>query len=297
MTTTKDYYEILGVNKSASADEIKRAYRKQALQWHPDKNKSSEAEKRFKEINEAYEVLSDQEKRSAYDQFGHAAFAPGGGFGGQGPFGGTTKTYQQGPFTYTYTTYGEEGMPEGFGFDFGGFSDPFEIFEQFFGGASPFGARTREARIPRYGISLTFMEAAKGCEKEVQVPQVGRKKIKIPAGVDDGSRIRFSDFYLTIEVKPDKIFKREGWDVYVEKELSLTQAILGAVIWVPTIDGDLNLRIRPGTQSNTMVRLRGRGIPVPQSRQRGDEYVRLVVKIPDHLSRRQKELLEEFEEE
>lgn len=297
MTTTKDYYEILGVNKSASADEIKRAYRKQALQWHPDKNKSSEAEKRFKEINEAYEVLSDQEKRSAYDQFGHAAFAPGGGFGGQGPFGGTTKTYQQGPFTYTYTTYGEEGMPEGFGFDFGGFSDPFEIFEQFFGGASPFGARTREARIPRYGISLTFMEAAKGCEKEVQVPQVGRKKIKIPAGVDDGSRIRFSDFYLTVEVKPDKIFKREGWDVYVEKELSLTQAILGAVIWVPTIDGDLNLRIRPGTQSNTMVRLRGRGIPVPQSRQRGDEYVRLVVKIPDHLSRRQKELLEEFEEE
>jgi len=297
MTTTKDYYEILGVNKSASADEIKRAYRKQALQWHPDKNKSSEAEKRFKEINEAYEVLSDQEKRSAYDQFGHAAFAPGGGFGGQGPFGGTTKTYQQGPFTYTYTTYGEEGMPEGFGFDFGGFSDPFEIFEQFFGGASPFGARTREARIPRYGISLTFMEAAKGCEKEVQVPQVGRKKIKIPAGVDDGSRIRFSDFYLTVEVKPDKIFKREDWDVYVEKELSLTQAILGAVIWVPTIDGDLNLRIRPGTQSNTMVRLRGRGIPVPQSRQRGDEYVRLVVKIPDHLSRRQKELLEEFEEE
>jgi len=297
MTTTKDYYEILGVNKSASADEIKRAYRKQALQWHPDKNKSSEAEKRFKEINEAYEVLSDQEKRSAYDQFGHAAFAPGGGFGGQGPFGGTTKTYQQGPFTYTYTTYGEEGMPEGFGFDFGGFSDPFEIFEQFFGGASPFGARTREARIPRYGISLTFMEAAKGCEKEVQVPQVGRKKIKIPAGVDDGSRIRFSDFYLTIEVKPDKIFKREGWDVYVEKELSLTQAILGAVIWVPTIDGDLNLRIRPGTQSNTVVRLRGRGIPVPQSRQRGDEYVRLVVKIPDRLSRRQKELLEEFEEE
>ena len=297
MTTTKDYYEILGVNKSASADEIKRAYRKQALQWHPDKNKSSEAEKRFKEINEAYEVLSDQEKRSAYDQFGHAAFAPGGGFGGQGPFGGTTKTYQQGPFTYTYTTYGEEGMPEGFGFDFGGFSDPFEIFEQFFGGASPFGARTREARIPRYGISLTFMEAAKGCEKEVQVPQVGRKKIKIPAGVDDGSRIRFSDFYLTVEVKPDKIFKREDWDVYVEKELSLTQAILGAVIWVPTIDGDLNLRIRPGTQSNTVVRLRGRGIPVPQSRQRGDEYVRLVVKIPDRLSRRQKELLEEFEEE
>jgi DnaJ-class molecular chaperone len=187
-------------------------------------------------------------------------------------------------------------MPGGFGFDFGGFSDPFEIFEQFFGGASPFGGRAREARIPRYGLTLTFMEAAKGCEKEVQIPKIGRRKIKIPAGVDDGSRIRFSDFYLTIEIKPDKVFKRDGYDLYVEKEISLTQAILGSVVSVPTIDGDLNLRVRPGTQPNTMVRLRGRGVPVPNSRQRGDEYVRLIVKIPDRLSRRQKELLEEFEE-
>jgi len=301
MTTTKDYYELLGVAKNASVEEIKRAYRKLALQWHPDKNKSSEAESKFKEINEAYEVLSDQEKRSAYDQYGHAAFQPGGFGAGAGPFGGSTRTYQQGPFTYTYTTYGGgegggEGMPEGMGFDFGGFSDPFEIFAQFFGGGSPFGGRSREQRIPRYGISLTFMEAAKGAEKEVEIPGKGRKKIKIPAGVDDGSRIRFSDFYLTIEVKPDKIFKRENYDVYVEKELSLTEAILGAIISVPTIDGDLNLRVRPGTQANTTVRLRGRGITVPNSRQRGDEYVRLVVKIPDHLSRKQREILEEFDE-
>lgn len=294
MTTNKDYYELLGVSKSASVEEIKKAYRKLALQWHPDKNKSSEAEKRFKEINEAYEVLSDQEKRSAYDQFGHAAFQPGGFGAGAGPFGGQTRTYQQGPFTYTYTTYGGEGIPEGFGFDFGGFSDPFEIFEQFFGGASPF--RAREQRIPRYGITLTFMEAAKGCEKEVEIPKIGRRKIKIPAGVDDGSRIKFSDFYLTIEVKPNGIFRREGYDVYVEKEISLTQAALGAIISVPTINGDLNLRIRSGTQPNTMVRLRGRGIPVPNSRQRGDQYVRLKVMIPDRLSRRQRELLEEFEE-
>jgi len=300
MTTNKDYYELLGVSKNSSAEELKKAYRKQALQWHPDRNKSPEAEKRFKEVNEAYEVLSNQEKRAAYDQFGHAAFQPGGGFGaGAGPFGGQTRTYQQGPFNYTYTTYGggeNEGMPEGMGFDFGGFSDPFEIFAQFFGGASPFGGQARSQRIPRYGISLTFMEAAKGVEKEVQIPNVGRKKLKIPAGVDDGSRIKFSDFYLTIEVKSDKIFKRENYDVFIEKEISLTEAILGAIISVPTIDGDLNLRVRPGTQPNTMVRLRGRGIPVPQSRQKGDEYVRLVVKIPDHLSRRQKELLEEFEE-
>lgn len=300
MVTAKDYYEILGVNKSASAEELKKAYRKQALQWHPDRNKSTEAESRFKEVNEAYEVLSDKEKRAAYDQFGHAAFQPGGGFGaGAGPFGGQTRTYQQGPFNYTYTTYGggeEEGMPEGMGFDFGGFSDPFEIFAQFFGGGSPFGGQGRSQRIPRYGISLTFMEAAKGVEKEVEIPKVGRKKIKIPAGVDDGSRIKFSDFYLTIEVKPDKTFKREGYDVYIEKEISLTQAILGAVIAIPTIEGDLNLRVRPGTQPNTMVRLRGQGISVPNSRQKGDQYVRLIVKIPDRLSRRQREILEEFEE-
>lgn len=302
MTTNKDYYELLGVSKSASVEELEKAYRKQALQWHPDRNKSPEAEKRFKEINEAYEVLSDKEKRSAYDQFGHAAFQPGGGFGGgagAGPFGGQTRSYQQGPFSYTYTTYGggeNEGMPEGMGFDFGGFSDPFEIFAQFFGGASPFGGQARSQRIPRYGISLTFMEAAKGVEKEVEIPRIGRKKIKIPAGVDDGSRIKFSDFYLTIEVRPDRTFKRDGYDVYVGKEISLTEAILGAIISVPTIDGDLNLRVRPGTQPNTTVRLRGRGIPVPQSRQRGDQYVRLIVKIPDRLSRRQKELLEEFEE-
>jgi len=292
----RDYYEILGVSKNASIEEIKKAYRKLALEWHPDRNKSPEAEKRFKEINEAYEVLSDQEKRAAYDQFGHAAFQAGGFGAGAGPFGGFTRTYKQGPFTYTYTTYGGEGMPEGFGFDFGGFSDPFEIFEQFFGGASSFGTRTRERKIPRYGITLTFMEAAKGCEKEVNIPGIGRRKIKIPAGVDDGSRIKFSDFYLTVDVKPDKVFKRDGYDVYVDKEISLTQAILGAVVSVPTIDGDLNLRVRPGTQPNTMVRLRGRGILIPQSRQRGDQYVRLIVKIPERLTKRQKELLQEFEE-
>lgn len=297
MTTNKDYYELLGVSKGASGEEIKKAYRRQALQWHPDKNKSLEAESKFKEINEAYEVLSDKEKRGAYDQFGHAAFQPGGGFGaGAGPFGGQTRNYQQGPFNYTYTTYGGEGMPEGMGFDFGGFSDPFEIFAQFFGGSSPFGGQTKSRQIPRYGISLTFMEAAKGCEKEVEIPKIGRKRIKIPAGVDDGSRIRFSDFHLTIEVKPDKVFKRDDYDVYVERELSLTQAILGAIVSVPTIDGDLNLRVRPGTQPNTRVRLKGRGIPIPNSRRQGDQYVRLIVKLPERLTRRQKELLEEFEQ-
>ncbi|MGB9911449.1 MAG: DnaJ C-terminal domain-containing protein [Microgenomates group bacterium] len=291
MPTKKDYYEILGVSRDASLEEIKKAYRKLALEWHPDRNKSPEAEEKFKEINEAYEVLSDKEKRAAYDQFGHAAFTPGGMGGFEGFPGGFTRTYQKGPFTYTYTTF--SGSPfEGFGFDFEGFSDPFEIFEQFFGGY-PFG---RRQRIPRYGLSLSFMEAAKGCEKEILV-EGKKRKIKIPAGVDDGTRIKFKDFYVTIDVKPDKIFKRDGADVFVNKEIPFTTAILGGVIEVPTIDGPVKIRVKPGTQPGTMIRLQGRGIPYLHSRQRGDEYVRLIVKIPEKISSRQKKLLEEFERE
>lgn len=204
MTTTRDYYDILGVSKTASQEEIKKAYRKQALEWHPDRNKSAEAEKKFKEINEAYEILSDTEKRAAYDQFGHAAFeqggmGAGGPFGGFGGFGGQQGgTYRQGPFTYTYyTSGGEPGGVEGFDF-----SDPFEIFEQFFGGASPFGRQTRQ--VSRYGLTITFDEAVHGCEKEVVI-EGKRRMLKIPAGVDDGSRIKFRDFYVTLDIKPGPV--------------------------------------------------------------------------------------------
>ena len=152
MTTKRDYYDILGVKKDASSQEIKKAYRKLALEHHPDRNKAAGASEKFKEINEAYEVLSDPKKKETYDQFGHAAFDPRyGGFGGAAagsPFGGQSQTYRQGPFTYTYTTSGG-GSP------FGGFSDPFEIFEAFFGGASPF---RQAARMQRYGLSISFMD-------------------------------------------------------------------------------------------------------------------------------------------
>ena len=289
MPTKRDYYDVLGVSRNASLEEIKKAYRKLALEWHPDRNKSPQAEERFKEINEAYEVLSDPEKRAAYDQFGHAAFTPGGMGGFEGFPGGFTRTYKKGPFTYTYTTFGSSPF-EGFGFDFEGFSDPFEIFEQFFGG-SPF----REKRqIPRYGLTLTFLEAAKGCEKEIII-EGKKRKIRIPPGVEDGTRIKFSDFYVTIDVKPDKIFRREGDDIFVNQEISLGTAILGGVIEVSTIDGPVKLRIRPGTQPGTMVRLRGRGIKHLHSYGRGDQYVRLLVKIPEKLTPRQKELIREFE--
>jgi len=285
MATKRDFYDVLGISKNASADEIKKAYRKQALEWHPDRNKSAQASEKFKEINEAYEVLGNPQKKQTYDQFGHAAFSQGGpGFGGFG-----SQTYQQGPFAYTYTTYGG-GSRQGSPFEGFDFSDPFEIFEQFFGGGMPF----RQAKQkPRYGLSLTFMEAVKGTEKEVSLDGK-RRKIKIPAGVDEGSRIEFNDFYITIDVKPDKTFKREGNDIFINEEIPLIMAITGGVISVPTIDGDLKLRIRPGTQSGTMVRLAGRGIKKLHGYGKGDQYVRLLVKIPDKLTRKQKEILEEF---
>lgn len=292
MAAKRDYYEVLGIKKDASAAEIKAAYRKQALQWHPDKNKSSEAESKFKEINEAYEVLSNNDKKAAYDQFGHAAFEPGAGFGGAtGPFTSQSRNYRQGPFSYTYTTYGGDGS--GAEFDFGGFSDPFDIFAQFFGGASPFGGG-RASRKPRYGISLSFMEAVKGVEKEVSI-EGSKRKIKIPPGVDDGTIINFGDFYLTVDVRPDSTFKRDGLDIYVDKEVSFTQAVLGSVVEVPTVEGKVNLKIRAGTQPGALVRLRGKGISSPRTGRKGDQYVRVKVLVPTKLSRKQKEILEEFE--
>jgi len=292
MAAKSDYYDILGVSRDATIDEIKKAYRRQALEWHPDRHQGAEkevAEKRFKEINEAYQVLSDPEKRAAYDQFGHEAFAPGGfgratGFAGEGPF---SQTGRWGPFTYTYTT--TTGSPFE-GFDFG---DPFEIFESFFGGGYPFG-RTR--RIPRYSITIDFLEAIKGVEKEVEI-EGKKRRIKIPAGVDEGSRINFGDFMLSINIRPHEIFERDGADIYVRVTIPFSLAALGGQIEVPTVDGKVKLRIRPGTQSGTMIRLRGKGAPYLKGRGRGDEYVRISVAVPERLTRKQKEIIEKLSEE
>jgi len=280
MVSKRDYYEILGIPKNATPEEIKKAYRQLALRYHPDRNKSPDAEEKFKEINEAYEVLSDPKKRKAYDQFGHAAFSPGSGFGFPGGF---TRTYKKGPFTYTYTT---TGSFEDF---FEGFSDPFEIFEQFFGG-SPF---SRQAKIPRYGITLDFMEAVKGCEKEIEI-QGKKRKVRIPAGVDDGTRIKFTDFYLTIDVKPHPLFHRDGADLFVDQKIPFTMAALGGIVTVPTIDKPLKLKIKPGTQPGTLIRLRHLGVPRLHGQGRGDLYIRLIVEIPKKLTNKQKELLRKF---
>lgn len=278
-----DYYDLLGVSRNASVDEIKKAYRKQALEWHPDRHQGADkeaAEKRFKEINEAYQVLSDPQKRQAYDQFGHQAFSPGGA-GRQGsPFSGFGGF---GPFTYTYTSTSESPFGN---MDFG---DPFDIFEQFFGSASPF----RHSRIPRYSLTIEFMEAMKGTEKEVVV-NGKKRKIKIPAGVDDGTRIQFDDFILSINVKPSDVYERDGRDLYVTEVIPISMAVLGGEIEVPTIDGDVKLKIRPGTQPDTMIRLRERGVPGLRSQKRGDQYVRIRVAVPEKLTNEQRKLFNQL---
>ena len=286
-----NYYEILGVSKNATIDEIKAAYRKQALKWHPDRNKSPEAVEKFKEINKAFEILSDPKKREIYDQYGEAAFKPG-GFPGSSS---QTYTYREGPFTYTYTT-GGAGIPfEDFGFS--GFSDPFEIFEQFFGFQSPFSQRSgRQRRRDVYQIELSFDEAVHGAKKEVMV-KGDKRTIKIPAGVDDDTRIRFNDFDLHVRVKPHPYFRRDGQDIYIEKEISYPLVVLGGVITVPTIDGEIKLRVRPGTQSGTVIRLKGQGIVYPNSSKKGDQYVILKIKVPEKVSGKVKKLLEELKDE
>jgi DnaJ-class molecular chaperone len=297
MATKRDYYEILGVSKSASLDEVRKAYRKLALQWHPDRNKAANAHEKFKEINEAYAVLSDPKKKETYDQFGHAAFQPGaGGFGGQpggNPFGGG---FRQGPFTY-YSTNGDQGGGMPFGEDF---IDPFEIFEQFFGGGFGRGSARRQSR-QAYELSIDFMDAVRGATREIHVPRGAagdgsvKKTIKIPAGVDTGSRVRFDDFDIVLEVKPSHEYKREGNDLIIEHEITFAQAALGAVVDVVTIDGPLKIRIQPGIQPGTLIRLHGKGVPHVRGSGRGDEYVKIQLHVPTHLTRKQKELLDELD--
>lgn len=290
MASDKDYYTVLGVLKTADGQEIKKAYRKLALEYHPDRNKSKEAADKFKEVTKAYEVLSNEEKRRTYDQVGHAAFEQGfGGAGGGGPFGGGNpfgggQGGQYGPFTYSYSTNGGQG-------DFGGFTDPFEIFEQFFGGASPFGQRQRR---PSYSLRISFDEAVHGAEKQVTVNNKNQK-IKIPPGVDRGSRIRFGDYDVVIEVTPDSRFGREGYNIISEKEVSYPRAALGGEVEIDTIDGPVKIRIPSGTQPETLIRLAGRGVKRLQGSGRGDHYVKIRVTVPKKLTKQEKELLEELE--
>ncbi|MFH1560979.1 MAG: J domain-containing protein [Patescibacteria group bacterium] len=269
----QDYYQTLGVAKTASQAEIKKAYRTMALKWHPDRNKEAGAEEQFKKINQAYEVLSDSQKRQTYDQFGEAAFKQG----GTNPFAGGQ---QQGPFSYSFS--GSSG----------GFSDPFDIFEQFFGGGSPFA---RQRRLPTYQIVITFMDAVKGVEKQLSL-EGKKRKIKIPAGIDDGQRIRFDDFYLLIRVSPSKVFQRDGADIYLFEKIPFSLAVLGGNLEVATIDGQVKIKIRPGTQSGTTIRLKNKGIRIPNRGVSGDQFIRIGIQVPEKPSREQKTLIEKLKE-
>lgn len=275
MSTPRDYYQVLGVSNSATAEELKRAYRQLALKLHPDRNKAPDAEAQFKELNHAYEVLSDPDKRRKYDQFGHAAFDPATG-AGQGGFGGA-------PYGFTYT-YG--GDPNAYGnFDF---SDPFEIFESFFGGGF---ARPRK---PRYGIKITFEEAVRGVKKEL-VHQGKAHTIDIPAGVNDGTRIRYNEFDVSIDVAAHPHFRRDGADVISDVPLWFTTAALGGVVSVDTVEGPVKLKIKAGTQPGTVMRLKGKGITRLRGLGKGDHYARLLITIPTRLDRKQKQLLSELD--
>ncbi len=353
-----DYYELLGSSRDASADDLKKAYRKMAMRYHPDKNPGNkEAEHKFKEINEAYDVLRDEQKRAAYDRYGHAAFEQG-GMGAGGGFGGG-------------------------GFDFaGGFGDIFEeMFGEILGGG---GARRRgegqtmgqRGADLRYDMTITLDESFKGCEKNIKVASLvtcdvcggsgaaagsspvtcstcdghgqvrmqqgfftiqrtcptcqgagrvikdpcknchgtGRLRkertlaVTIPAGVESGTRVRLSgegeagahgghagDLYVILNVAGHPLYQRDGANLHVRVPIPMTMAALGGAVAVPVIDGTkADVDVKAGTQTGHQIRLRGKGMSILRSTSRGDLYVELMVETPSHLTKRQKELLEEF---
>lgn len=321
-----DYYEVLGVSKSATSDEVKKAYRRLAKQFHPDSKSGSGDEARFKKINEAYQVLSDPKKKQAYDQFGDAAFAETGGFG-RSPFGfdfggGFTRTGRTGPFTYTHTTQG--GPDFDLGDLFGG------AFSTIFG-ESPFGRvyseRRRRGRDLHYQLTVDFGDAVRGAEHSIRLPgrslqtggpDVREVKIRIPQGARDGLELKFAgegevgigprgealprgDLYVRVNVNEPAGIMLRGSDIYTEKEISVYDALLGGEVPVAVVDSNSNsglgegkLKIPAGTQSGTTFRLSRKGMPYLRGRGRGDAYIRIKVKIPEKLSRREKEMLEKL---
>lgn len=288
MTTKRDYYEVLGVPKTSSDSEIKTAYRKLARQHHPDVDKSPGAAEKFKEISEAYQVLSDQEKRRAYDQFGHTPFEPGGGFGAGagGPFGGFK--------TYSYSA----GKGPNVDFDFGGFEDPFDLFEQIFGmgGFGGFGRNYRQN--PTYQMEINFEDAVHGATKEVEIADASGKSrhmsIKIPPGVDNGTRMRFEGVDIIFRVRRSPEFLREGTDIFSEVSLTIPQIVLGDVVEVKTVWGEVKLKVPAGTEPGSLIRIKDKGMPRLRSSGRGDHYVRVRVQVPQKLSAEEKELYEKL---
>lgn len=298
----RDYYEVLGVSKNASDDEIKKAYRNLAVKYHPDKNPGDkEAEAKFKEVSEAHEVLSDKQKRARYDQFGHAGV--NGAAGGGNPFGGAGSPFGQGG---NFNFNGQE-----FHFDFGEGGGLDDILGNLFGfGAGGYGRRRpRRGADYRTSVTIDFKEAIFGVTKTVSGN--GKDiKLKIPAGIDDGMSIRLpgrggeapeeggqkGDLYVVVHVKPHKHLTREGTLILSDEKISMVDAALGCEIEVETVDGPITMKVPAGTQSGTPFKLSGHGVPFRADGDRGPHIVTVIVETPKNLSRKQKELLKEFKE-
>ncbi|MBR6168563.1 DnaJ domain-containing protein [Candidatus Saccharibacteria bacterium] len=286
----RDYYEVLGVGKDASDDEIKKAFRKLAIKYHPDKNPGDkEAEAKFKEANEAYSVLSDKTKRQRYDQFGHAGVGGAGGGAGGNPFEG----------------FNFNGQSFNFDFGGGGFGGLDDILGAMFGG----GFRgVRRGRDYRTSTTIDFKEAIFGCTKNISVD--GEQiKLKIPAGIYDGQSIRINgkggpapqeggqrgDLYVEVRVRAHKYLTREGDLILSEVTISMVEAVLGTEVDVETVDGEVTMKIPAGTQPGTNFKLSGHGAPRLGSDERGPHIVTVNVEIPKNINRKQKELIEEFD--
>jgi len=309
-----DYYKILRVDKKASLEEIKKAYRKLALKYHPDKNPDNkEAEDKFKKINEAYAVLSDPEKRQQYDSFGSDAFSRR--FSQE-------DIFRNFDFNDILREFGFGGFDSNFSKIFGGgprkqsfktrSSDPFsEIF-----GRQQYGQQHRSHKGPDlvYELTITLEDAYAGSERAISINKRGETdeiKIKVPPGINQGQKLRVpgkgnqsmnggspGDLLITIHVVPHPVFIRDGDDIYIHKTITYSEATLGTSIDIPTLTGDARrIKIPAGTQNNTKIRMRGYGIPHFRGTGKGDEFVRISVAVPKKLTKKQKELIENLSEE
>lgn len=312
MANKRDYYEVLGLNKSADQNAIKKAYRKLAKKYHPDTNAgNAAAEEKFKEVTEAYNVLSDEEKRKLYDQFGHAAFDGSmGNAGSGGAYGGTygSRAYGRGfGSNSTWSSRGTDGNYQEFHFE-GDAGNMDDIFEQFFGNGFQKQGTDLHAEV-----TVGFDDAAFGSKKVIRLQSengtVQSLEVKIPAGIEDGKTIRLrgkgnpgrgggtaGDLLLKVHVCDKPGFTRKGRDVYTTVSVPFTTAVFGGEVLIQTIHGTVVCKIKPGTQSGTKIRLKGKGIvAMNQPSVHGDQYAEVEIEVPRNLSEEARQKLKEFE--